>query len=172
MAADDGDIRDKWRYAEQLLKGDGMEQNLAEARKYFKLASDGEPSSSDRATYQWQYAEMLMKGDIIGQDIIEARSYFSKAADEGAKFHGQLPWRYAEMLARGVAVDQDLDAAEQYFKKAADRGDPSMRWRYAEMLAKKGASEAQGYFGSATCPSDSPFKMRYADRFPAEYYPN
>jgi TPR repeat protein len=60
-----------------LAKGEGVPQNLPEARKYFEMAAENLPM------FQYNYAVMLAKGEGVPQNLSEARKYLEMAAQQG-----------------------------------------------------------------------------------------
>jgi serine/threonine protein kinase len=127
-----------------LEKGIGVEQNLAEAAKYYKMASD-------RNNYYGleNYARCLDQGIGIEQNKDEGLRYYNLAADLGNEDALNASGLVAEELAResaegfrmsarqgnpdgaynygkclecGRGIDRNLKEAARWYKDAADKG--------------------------------------------------
>lgn len=77
-AAEMGHIRAQCSYGKCLYLGSGVEQDFAEAYRWFKLAAD---QGLDIA--QYNLGIMFLKGVYVGKDISVAREYFRLAAAGG-----------------------------------------------------------------------------------------
>lgn len=71
MAVDNEDIDAISYYANLLYLGKGIQVNLKEAAKYFKIAAD-----KGDVNLIYQYGVMLMNGKGINVDYKEAAKYF------------------------------------------------------------------------------------------------
>jgi uncharacterized protein len=113
-----------WMYAE----GRGVQQDEAEAIKWYRKASD-----RGDALAQARLGRMYAEGRGVQQDYAEAEKWYRKAADRGhAGGQTSLGWMYAE--GRGVKRD-DAEAVKCY-RKAAKQGDAAAQnnlgWMYAK----------------------------------------
>jgi serine/threonine protein kinase len=95
-------------------KGDGVDINLQEAMKYFKMSADlGIPEGI------CNYGISLAEGYSGQKDVKEAMKYFKLSADLGNS-NGML--NYGIGLEEGYLGSKDLQEAKKYYKMSADLG--------------------------------------------------
>ncbi|MBP9753328.1 MAG: sel1 repeat family protein [Proteobacteria bacterium] len=141
--ADIGIIEIQHYYAFILYQGQGIEQNLTEAFKYFELAAD-----QGHKEAQFNCGMMLYYEEGIKQNLSKAFKYFKLAADEG---HREAQYYSAVMLTLGHGIEKNLTEAFKYFKLAADLGHADAGYNCGCMLEKgkgidKNLSEALIYY--------------------------
>lgn len=128
QAADKGDVRAQWQYAEIIRFGVDGPVNLEKARVYYKLAAE-----QGLKIAQNQYGAMLLTGEGGPIDSVNARVYFKGAADQGMK---EAEYNYGALLENGKGGPVDLENARLYYKRAADQGMKEGQFPYALMLAR------------------------------------
>lgn len=115
-----------YNYAVILQNGYGVEKNVVEAARYYKLAAD--KGSSDA---QSNYALLLSnQAGIPGitKDLETAKRYAKMAADQGNPT-GELI--YAQLL---IILDNNKPEAIKYFKLAAEKGNQRAQKKLKELL--------------------------------------
>ena len=104
-----------WMYA----NGKGVEQDDAEAVKWYRLAVEGFRRAAEAGDAEAQYNLGVMYGEGRGvaQDDAEAVKWWLLAAEAGdASARYNLGWMYAN----GKGVEQDDAEAVKWFRRAAD----------------------------------------------------
>ena len=77
IAADKGQVESMFTYAQMFHFGNGVQVDLEEACRYYKMASD-----KGHINAMNSYGMMLKKGVGVEKIIDEAIRYFKKAADK------------------------------------------------------------------------------------------
>lgn len=110
-----------------LQYGDaGLEIDLAEALKYYKLAAD------QGHMHAQVYAALLLDdGKGSAQNMREAAKYYRMAADQG---HPVAQMNYAYMLFDGRGTNRNRKDAAKYFTSCADAGYVAAQYKLALML--------------------------------------
>ena len=113
--AEQGDVDSQFELASMYRKGEGVEQDLVEAAKWYRKAAGQEHFSA-----QFYLGLMHQKGEGVEQDLVEAAKWYRKAAEQGG--HAAAQFNLASMYRKGEGVEQDLAEAAMWFRKAADQG--------------------------------------------------
>ena len=114
-AAEKGDAVAQLNIGLMYYKGQGVEQDYAEAVKWYRKSAD-----QGDVTAQWYLGLMYYNGQGVEQDYAEAVKWYSKAADQGdADAQNNLGVCYAN----GQGVQLDYEMAVSLYRKAADQGD-------------------------------------------------
>ena len=114
-AAEKGDAVAQLNIGLMYYNGQGVEQDYAEAAKWWRKAAD----QGDEAG-QYNLGLMYYNGQGVEQDYAEAVKWYSKAADQGyAGAQNNLGVCYAN----GQGVQLDYEMAVSLYRKAADQGD-------------------------------------------------
>jgi hypothetical protein len=112
----------QYNYGCILYQGDGIDKDLLEAARYFKMAAD-----QGDVYAQYDYGVMLYEGGGIKQNLPEAARYFKMAADQG---NICAQYDYGIMLCEDAGIAQDFIEAERYLRMAADQGDTDAQHDY------------------------------------------
>lgn len=81
-----GDLRAQYNLARRFEKGDGVQKNLPEAAKWFKVIADGEHSPDEygiASLAQNKLAHMYSNGDGVPMDFSKAERLYTLADKEG-----------------------------------------------------------------------------------------
>jgi TPR repeat protein len=149
-------------FADRLLKGIDVDQNLAQASRYFRLAGETGDAAAKVAL-----AERLAEGRGVPQSFEEAHKFFRLAADIG---DSRMKLYFASRLAEGRSVKQNSEEALLYFRYAADTGDYRTKVEFAERLragrgVPQNAEEAKWYFELSSLSESPSTKWSRAERF-------
>jgi len=98
----------------KYLDGDGVEKNIPEAVKWFKLAAG---NGDVYAAYT--LGKTFHEGDGIPQDYAEAMKWFRLAAEMG---DANSQYRVAEMYQSGTGIEKDYVAAYAWLSLAIGNG--------------------------------------------------
>ena len=98
----------------KYLDGDGVEKNIPEAIKWFKLAAG---NGDVYAAYT--LGKTFHSGDGIAQDYAEAMKWFRVAAELG---DANSQYRVADMYQNGTGIDKDYVAAYAWLSLAIGNG--------------------------------------------------
>jgi localization factor PodJL len=108
-----GEAAAQFALAARYASGDGVEQDWAEAFKWFKLAAEqGMP------TAQHNLAVMYERSRGTDQDLEQAAAWYEKAAEQG---YPPSQFNLAVAYARGWGVQPDATKAVTWFERAAER---------------------------------------------------
>ena len=113
-AAADGDAKAQFIIASRYLDGQGLEQNLPEAAKWYQLAA-----SRSLAPAQYRLATLFERGKGVPLDVATALLWYERAAASGniKSMHN------AAVIAAGNLVGTpNYDKAFHWFKEAAEHG--------------------------------------------------
>lgn len=137
MAAEAGDPKGKFDYANCYHWGYGVRKNYKKAFSIFKdLADNGYPGA---AFYVGLYYQ---EGYAVERDYEKARAYYRQGALEDDMYcYNQLGVLYS----RGLGVEKDIRAAFDYYKKAAEMGEPAACRNIAHFYEN-------GYLGKVDIP--------------------
>ena len=116
-----------YNYAVILQNGIGIEKNIVEAAKFYKIAAD--KGSSDA---QSNYALLISSPPQncgLQKDLDSAKRYAKMAADQGNPT-GQCI--YAQLM---LIVDKNKNEAIKYFGLAAEKGNARAQKKLKELLA-------------------------------------
>ena len=112
-SAHGGEAAAQFALAARYASGDGVEQDWAEAYKWFKLAAEqGVP------TAQHNLAVMYERSRGTEQNLEEAAKWYEKAAEQG---YPPSQFNLAVAYARGWGVQADPAKAVSWFERAAER---------------------------------------------------
>lgn len=122
-----GDVRAEHDLAELYKWGQGVEQNYAQAVKwYLKAAEQGDADSELNLGYAYETGSGTKKNEK------EASKWLERAAEQGIT---EAEYAIGAAYLRGKGVRKDEVAAAHWFEKAAEQGDGdsmrelgSMRW--------------------------------------------
>ena len=136
--ADQGDATAQKEYAECLMNGRGVERNVSEAARYFKMSGD-----QGNLEALFNYAMLLAKGDGVEANLSEALRCIDTVAEKGpaeVKFVCGLLFADGESFTDDVkeAIPADLKKAARYWKMAADEGFTEAQRRLDELKDKLG----------------------------------
>jgi TPR repeat protein len=79
MAADQGSAAGQYNFAICLDKGKGVDRNLIQAARFFKMSAD-----QGHAKAQHNYGICLENGRGVERNVIRAAKYFKMATDQEA----------------------------------------------------------------------------------------
>jgi tRNA A-37 threonylcarbamoyl transferase component Bud32 len=105
------------RLAVMYVKGEGVEQDFAEATRWFRKAAEQGQGES-----QYSMALRYQLGQSVAQDFNEAARWFKLAAEQGI---GAAAAALAREYAKGEGVSQDLVEAYKWAAVAAKQPDPN-----------------------------------------------
>lgn len=131
----------QFRMGTMCYFGEGVEQNIQEAAKwYHKAARQG------YAAAQEQLGFMYVHGDGVAVDYKEAEKWFQKAAKQYQKAAKQgdaeIQLKLGLMYASGLGVAVDQKEAVEWIKKAAEQGDADAQYRLG-FLYREGEGVSQ-----------------------------
>ena len=113
-AAAGGDAKAQFIIASRYLDGQGLEQNLPEAAKWYQLAA-----SRSLAPAQYRLATLFERGKGVPQDVATALLWYERAAASG----NIKAMHNAAVIAAGNLVGTpNYDKAFHWFKEAAEHG--------------------------------------------------
>ncbi len=112
-AARGGDAAAQFTLAARYAAGDGIEQDWAEAFKWFSLAA-----AAGMPTAQHNLAVMYERSRGTEQNLDEAAKWYAKAAEQG---YPPSQYNLAVAYARGWGLPVDSVKAVEWFERAAER---------------------------------------------------
>ena len=120
--------------------GLGVKQDIAEARRYFKIAAaQGHPEA------QFELARMYETGQGVPRDLTEALKLYAKAAEQD---HTVAQYNLGVLYNNGQGVARDDKAAAKWYRQAAQKNYPdaqnNLGWLY-----EKGQGVPQDYAEAA-----------------------
>lgn len=107
--------------------GSGVERNLAEAAKWYRMAAD-----QGLAQAQHNLGVMYAQGNGLPFDPLQAIRWYLKAANQG---HRDAQFNLATHYEEGQGVPQDLTAAHDWYLKAAEQGLPEAQYNLGNLYA-------------------------------------
>ena len=124
--AEQGHARAQYRLGVIYATGQGVQQDHAEAVKWFRqalrklqlLAEQGDASA------QFSLGGMYYSGWGVQQDYAEAAKWYRKAAEQGDEMS---QYNLSAMYEKGRGVQQDCVAAQKWFSLAAAQGTKGAR---------------------------------------------
>ena len=125
-AADQGDALSQYNFGVCLHSGSGVEQNLTEAARYFKMAAD-----QGLVEGIYNYGVCLYDSNGVSETGENAPHYFKLAADMG---YTPAQVAYSRCLVKGEGVPLNLAEAAHYLKAAADSGNHEAQRHYGTYL--------------------------------------
>ena len=138
MAEWAGDAQQQYKLAEAYYKGKGVQQDYAEALKWFRLAADQGLVES-----QHMLGVMYDQGTGTTQDYTRAVAWYQKAAEQG---YAPAGYDLGRKFASGEGVPQNFSEAYVWFSLAATAGfEPARQQRdiYAGKLSQQDINQAQ-----------------------------
>ncbi len=105
--------------------GRGVERNLAEAAKWYRLAAE-----QGLAQAQHNLGVMYAAGDGVAFDPAQAVRWYLKAANQG---HRDAQFNLAIHYEEGQGVPQDFTAAHDWSLKAAEAGLPEAQYHLGNL---------------------------------------
>ena len=128
-----GDAAAQFDLAFAYDRGRGVEQNLAEAAKWYRMAAE-----QGLAQAQHNLGVMYALGDGLPVDLEQAVRWYLLAANQG---HGDAQFKLAIHHEEGLGVRQDLAAAHGWYLKAAEQGLPEAQYHLGNLYrAGKGVA--------------------------------
>ncbi|UDL87833.1 sel1 repeat family protein [Mesorhizobium sp. PAMC28654] len=125
--AQNGDPAAQTLLAEILSRGLGVQQNAAEAAKWYALAAEqGVPES------QFQYALMLLDGRYVKKDEKGAYALMQAAAEAGNPL---AQFNFAQLLVQQDPGDAGISKAVPYYERAAATGLADAQYAMAQIYA-------------------------------------
>ncbi|RPH68011.1 MAG: hypothetical protein EHM74_07235, partial [Hyphomicrobiales bacterium] len=140
-AAARGDAEAQFIIASRYLDGQGVEQDLPAAARWFQLAATG-----GLAPAQYRLGTLFERGKGVPQDIANALLWYQRAAASG---NVKSMHNAAVILAGNQAGPPKFDEAYRLFKDAAERGLKDSQFNLA-VLAERG-------LGTKTDPAEAYF---------------
>jgi len=128
-AAGQGDAEAQYKLARCYENGRGVEQDFAEARKWYEKSARQGNANGQHALATW-YAY----GMQVAQNYDEAIAWYRKAAEQG---HADAEYAMGMNYAYGIGVKTDLAHAEQWYRKAAAQGHSKAQEAVEQILAEK-----------------------------------
>ena len=125
QAAALGDVNAMTELAEGYHDGDGVDQNQAEALRWYRRAADAGSSAA-----MVLLGAMYFLEDVPGASDEEAARWFQKAADKG---NPAAMFNLATMYETGRGVPKNPGAALALFRKAAGLGNSEAQRRLSEL---------------------------------------
>ena len=126
--ANQGDPEAQFQLGKIFQDADGVEENLAEAEKWYRLAAE-----QGHAVAQCNLGEIYYKGRGIEPDYEEALRWLHLAAEQGnpaAQYH--LGYIYDNLYSWDGEEDDEVVAA-QWYRLAADQGYADAQFSLGEM---------------------------------------
>jgi anti-anti-sigma factor len=128
-AAGKGDAKAQYKLARCYENGRGVEQDFAEARKWYeKSARQG------HADAQHALATCHAYGMQVPQNYDEAIKWYRKAAEQG---HPDSEYAMGMNYTYGIGVEADLAQAENWYRKAAAQGHTKAKEALEQLKAEK-----------------------------------
>lgn len=118
-----GDPVAQYLLARAYQEGKGVEKNLPEAIKWFRLSADQGDSSS-----QGMLGFSYLKGEGVEKDLEQARILFQKSAEGGSVFSA---FSIGCMYLDGNGVAKDTKEAFRWFLQAANGGHGPSQYQVA-----------------------------------------
>lgn len=103
--------------------GRGVEKNLTEAVKWYRLAAE-----QGYAPAQFELADFYYDGKGVEKDLAEAVKWFRKAAEQG---HEVAQYNLGILYKYGYGVEKELTKAVKWIRKAAEQGYDSAQYELA-----------------------------------------
>jgi len=101
-------------------EGRGVEQNYAEAVKWFRKAAKENRYCKGMSGAKRRLGDCYAKGHGVKQDWNEAVKWYRLAAEEDNRFAQR---KLGDCYAEGHGVVQDLSEAAEWYRRAAEQGD-------------------------------------------------
>jgi localization factor PodJL len=151
-AAAAGDANALFEIGARFSDGRGVEADLAEASKWYRLSAD-----RGLAPAQYRLGNMLEKGTGIERDLGQAVSYYKRAAEAG---NASAMHNLAVLYASGAAGQPDYAEAVSWFRNAADLGVADSQFNLAILYARgngvgQDLEESYKWFGVAAKDGDT-----------------
>ena len=135
------DVDEQYSLGEKYYKGDGVEQDYAEAFKWFmKAAEQGHPAAENRV------GEMFRCGYGVEQNDSESVRWYRKAAEQDNADAQNI---LAGMYFHGHGVDQNYAVALKWYQKAAKLGNAFAQYSLGDMY-RDGRGVARNYSEAVT----------------------
>lgn len=113
-SAEKGDATAQFNLGLNYYEGQGVEQDYAEAAKYFRKAAEQGNESA-----QCNLGLMYYDGQGVEQNYAEAVKWYRKAAEQG---YAPAQYNLGNMYLNGRGVAKDDSEAVKWFRKAAEQG--------------------------------------------------
>jgi hypothetical protein len=120
-AAEDGDAAAQCRLARAYETGNGVEQNEAEAFKWYSRSA-----AQGYAHAQFCVGFYYHHGKGVAKDDVQAAKYYAQATENGNQF---APFYLGEMYVDGSGVAKDETKAAHFYRIAADRDNPDAQFK-------------------------------------------
>jgi len=145
QAAEQGDAEAQYSLGYAYYSGEGVVQNYAEARRWFRKAAEqghaeaqfftgrGLAEMDDKGAVHWYRkaakqghasAQMWLghayySGEGVGKDYVEAARWFRKAAEQG---HAEAQFQLGVLYRFGMGIPEHEGEAVRWWRKAAEQG--------------------------------------------------
>lgn len=120
-AAKNGDTQAQYELGQQLLRGDGVERNTAEAMIWLRKAAESEHRAA-----QLLLGNTLSRGIDVDQDYAEASRWYLRAAQRGDADAQYIMGSYYSV---GLGVHPDTKESRRWYGAAAKQGNAKARER-------------------------------------------
>ncbi len=114
LLANQGDMEAQNRLGAAYFNGKGVEKNLAEAQRWFKLSAQ-----KGYAKSQYNLGVMYYAGQGVPQSLAEALDWFGKAALQG---FAEAQYNLGVMNYQGAGITQNYPEAIRLYSQAAQKG--------------------------------------------------
>jgi TPR repeat protein len=158
-AAHSGIAQAQYAMGERSAKGDGLQQDWAQACKWYQLAAEQE-----HADAQCALAMGYSVGLGVDQDIAMAFYWFERSADQG---NARAQWSLGQLLAQGFpGVPQDSKQAMLLCKRSANAGFVPAQATLGTLFAKaKKYDRAVDWWTKAANQNDQEAQYNLASTF-------
>ena len=124
----DNDAKSLYQEAENYYRGNGVDQDLHEAAKWYGQAAKlGHQQAQNKLAYLYE------TGQGVEQDLAVAFSWYKKAADAG---YLTAQYNMAEKYRLGIGVEKDEQLAIEWCRRAALAGHRIAMKRLADYFEK------------------------------------
>ena len=164
VSAELGEPAAQYMLGMRFQKGEGVEQDMAEAVKWYRRAAEESERHAAFPAAQASLGECYRKGDGVGQDYAEAVKWYRLAAENGlARAQNSLGKCYED----GTGVEQDYAEAAKWYRRAAVQGNAqaqiSLAFCYERGLGvEQDMAEAVKWYRRASVQSQSDEEQKRA----------
>ncbi len=116
LKAEQGDADAQYALGDMYYRGEGIEQNPAEAAHWYRMAAE-----QGLAGAQFDLGDMYYHGDGIDQNRAEAAHWYRMAAEQGQL---AAQFQLGRIYSVGSGVPQDRVLAHKWLNLAADQEHP------------------------------------------------
>lgn len=160
--AEQGSIKSMIRLGEMYRKGEGVPQDLSEAKMWYIRATE---QGSSRGMFR--LGELYLNGEGVERDYTVAAEYYRMAAEKG---HRAAQVRLGDLYQRGEGVPQDHAGAEALYHRAAEQGSSWGQNRLGDMYrngdgVERDVAEAAKWYRMAAEEGDAGAQVRLGDLY-------